>query len=84
MLNFTCTTLSCLHMYLGVGTVLVDDGQHLLYTNYKVTYACSKSSTSYSCSRIDRRYCSRPLPSILGSDPFADQLTRHQFGLACR
>ena len=84
MLNFTCATLACLAQYLGIGTILVDDGKHFLYSNYQVTYTCSRSSTSYSCSRTDRRYCPRSLPSMFGSDPFADQLTRHQSGLTCR
>jgi hypothetical protein len=49
MLNFICGTVMCLQQYLGVGFVVAQSSDTLIYSNFKKQFACTYSGPIYRC-----------------------------------
>ena len=53
MLSFICTTAICVHQYLGIGYVIAQDANTLVYSNFNTVYRCEHSGPIYSCAQGD-------------------------------
>ena len=49
MIQFACSTLSCVQMFLGIGYVIARTPDAMVYSNFQTEYYCSVSSIMYSC-----------------------------------
>lgn len=56
MINFICSSLGCIQMYLGPGTVLVETRNQVIYYNFDKIYVCTRSSYFFSCRNINRLF----------------------------
>jgi len=50
-MNFICSTLSCLQMYLGSGYIVTETPNQIVYYNFQGFYICNQSSNTYKCSK---------------------------------
>jgi hypothetical protein len=62
MLNITCTTLTCLQMYLGSGTITSQADNGFLYRSHDRTYFCKGRSGIYACQDLDEPPPLHPSP----------------------
>jgi len=51
MLNFVCSSLTCVQMYLGIGYVNMQVSNTLIYSSYykDKTYVCNVVADNYQC-----------------------------------
>jgi len=52
MVNFICSSLSCIQMYLGAGYTILQTENQILYYNFQRIYVCTKSSYFFSCKSV--------------------------------
>jgi hypothetical protein len=50
-MNIICTTMMCIQQYLGMGYVVAQSQNLLIYSNYKEEYVCTVSKPIYQCAR---------------------------------
>ena len=53
MMQFICGSLACAQMYLGVGTVVVQSNDLLIYSTFSKEYICQVNSYIYTCQGRD-------------------------------
>ena len=56
MVNFICSSISCIQMYLGAGTVLAETQNQIVYFNFHRVYVCTKSQYFFSCRNMNRLF----------------------------
>ena len=49
--NIICTTLMCIQQYLGIGYVVAQSQNFLIYSNYKEEYVCTVTKPVYQCEK---------------------------------
>lgn len=54
MLSFICTTAICVQQMLGIGYVIAQDRDTLVYSNFNTVYNCHKGGPIYSCVQGDQ------------------------------
>ena len=50
MIQFLCLSTACLQQYLGIGFVVLESQNSLVYSRFNRVYYCERSSYSYKCS----------------------------------
>lgn len=80
MVNFICSSLSCIQMYLGAGYTILETENQILYYNFRKIYVCTKSSYFFSCRNTKMIKVDTSQDSVGGSYKLTHQLPREQFG----
>jgi len=50
-MNIICTTMICLQQYLGIGYVVAQSQNLLIYSNYREEYVCTVTKPIYQCEK---------------------------------
>jgi hypothetical protein len=53
MIQFICGSLACAQMYLGVGSVVVQSSDLMIYSTFSKEYVCQVSGNIYTCQGRD-------------------------------
>ena len=55
-MNFLCTTALCVQQYLGIGYVVAQTPNTMVYATYNTEYICNSSGGAYSCTDYPIRH----------------------------
>jgi|GWRWMinimDraft_13_1066021.scaffolds.fasta_scaffold94576_1 hypothetical protein len=50
-MNIICTTMMCIQQYLGIGYVVAQSQNLLIYSNYREKYVCAITKPIYQCEK---------------------------------
>ena len=53
MMQFICGSLACAQMYLGIGAVVVQSNDLIIYSTFSKGYVCQVNGNIYTCQGQD-------------------------------